>query len=330
LEQAQEEAKVIRAKLESGEAIDYAEADKIVEIEKFRAESPYFDELLKNENELEDGYEIIDTPTSRSGGYHFVMETKSGRKFVEKYPEKNEDEDFKKNHETMDFINEYFESNLIKYAISIGILDGNKFDVPSIKLDPEEDGAYFSEFFPNIINGLKGGDVLNAMAVINNLPKEAIDKLPMDQYAHFKKQYSKYLDIFWKELTKKENAIPLALIHLVAGDFDRNMSNYGFQISKSADEIDFKIVILDMAGGWGENRQWKGRIGNVLLKNFSKDEIMQQWEKIKSYITEGIVEKIVKQIPFDDELKSKKRDEVLNNIKNMEKLVEEELAAVEA
>lgn len=325
IEKAQEEAEKMKAKVESDEVRDYAEAEKLIEKLNFEPENPFIEKIL-DEDELEDGYKTIDTPVSRSGGYHFIMETESGKKFVEKYPEEAKDGNYQKIYETVDFINEYFESNLIKYAIAIGILDEKKFKVPSIKIDPKIEGAYFSEFIPNVVNGSRGGDIFGALSTINNLPREIVEKLPYEQYINLEKQYSNYIHAFWNEFGKKENSMPLAIIHLIAGDLDRNMSNYGFQISKSKEgKINFNIVILDMAGGWGENRQRKGIIGSVLLKSFSKEEVIQYWEKIKVYFSEDVITKIFNNIPFDNELKNKRKIEIFDNIKNVEKLIEEEL-----
>lgn len=296
------------------------------QIEKIK-ENVYIDEPFKKES---DEYEIeeIDTPFSRYRN-HAVLETVSGKKYVEKY---NLEEVGGKDIETFDFINEYFESQLLKEALRYGILDKKRIIVPDIKL--HKDAAfegYYSEFIDDMFTGAGTPREIANYNNINILSyKEGLVKWPIEKLAKLEDEYKKFINNCLDLLLKKEIGIPLGVLHLISGDKDRVSMNYGFKIEKEKDGELIKIVVLDMAGGRGHNRNKTGSIGGNLFCKANKDEIMKYWLIMKEIINEKLISKIFEKIPVftpkGKEMKENKLKEVLNNISNIESLVESELS----
>lgn len=295
--------------------------DKQIEETK---ESVYINEPFKEES---DDYAIeeIETPLSRYR-HHFVLETESGKKYVEKYNQK--EIEGKGEIETPDFINEYFESQLLKEAFKYGILDKNKIIVPDIKLQKGDAKAYYSEFIENIFTSAKSSRELSEYHNINKSDYEnGKVKWSIEKLRKMDEEYDKFIGNCMNLLLKKEIGIPLGLLHLITGDKDRVRSNYGFKTEKDGELI--KIVVLDMAGGRGENKDTYGCIGQHLFGESSRNKIMEYWQIMKEIINEKLISKIFEKIPVftpeGEEMKKNKLKEVLNNMNDIENLVESEL-----
>lgn len=298
--------------------------DKQIEETK---ESVYINEPFKKES---DEYEIetIDTPLSRYR-WHSVLETESGKKYVEKYNQK--EIRGKGDVETPDFINEYFESQLLKQALRYGILDKNKIIVPDIKLQKGAGRAYYSEFIENIFTSAKSSREfadyhnINESEYENNKVRWQAEKL-----WEIDGEYDKFIESCLTLLLEKETGIPLGILHLIAGDKDRVRTNYGFKTEKEKDDELIKIVVLDMVGGRGNNQDKHGNIGDNLFGERNKDEIMKYWLIMKKIINENLISKIFEKIPVftpeGKEMKENKLKEVLNNMNNIENLIENELS----
>ncbi len=287
--------------------------------EEIKIEYPYLNEPFDPDFEEE-----IDSSGSRQS-FHFLFRTaQSHQQFIKKYPEEKNDGEFSKIWENQDYLNEFFESNLLKAAIAKGILDKDKIIIPSIKLDPESDDVYYSEYISDTISATI--IEVESIAILNGLSYKDADQM---EDLFVSKYYDKAFALwrkFLKDLRKEEIAAPLSLLHAVAGDFDRAANNYRFKIIKDENgEVDFKIVVLDMAGGWGEYRGIKGFIKSILLRDLDKETVMKYWPRVKEFIEkDDLVNKILEKAPLSKELKGKKREEILGNINNMEILIDKE------
>ncbi len=295
------------------------------DVKQIEIEGAYLDEPL-------DGNFIgkINAPFFK-GEFHFLVRTKKNKKlFIEKYPRLTLDGENTSIDDSPEFMNEYFESNLLKVMIASGILKKEKFLAPSIKLSNNKDIAYYSEFIPNTISSLNVElEKFERIAAANNISiEEAKSKLNSDEFGLMNGKAEKMTYSFREELTTKENAAPLALLQLISGAGIRNMSNYRFQIDKTQiEEPKFKIVIMDLAGGLGNRRDEPGIIDENLLSNLTREDVMAYWPKIKTFIEENdLVNKIIDKLPVPQELKDIKRNEVLSNINNLENLLAAEFA----
>jgi hypothetical protein len=293
-------------------------------VSRFEIDDPYLNE------EFEVGFEeTIQTPYSRHE-LHNLYRTKNGKKlFVEKYPDSTIDNEFPSFVETPDFMNEFFESNLLNSMMGYGILDKEKFLVPSIKLSRTRGNrAYYSEYIHDTFSSTHpfGVDEIEKIAFANNMSIEKVTSLREEEFFSASRKTVEMYDKFLNDFHKKENASPLALLHLVAGDKDRTLANYRYKVSRSPDDTyHFQFAVLDMAGGWGEHRNKTGSIALNLLLDLTKDEVMSYWPQIKSVIKKSdLVNRITEKLPLPQEFKDRKRNDVVNNIYRMEDLVDEE------
>lgn len=312
--------------------------EKAEKLDIIEVEDPFV-----RENFDRDFEEYIDTPYSGHKEFLIRQTEKTKKLFVEKHPYSDEGEDkyvdgFPLIYDTMDYTNELFESNLLKIALANGILNKDKIIIPSIKLDviyegcEEEACSYYSEYISDTICGASFEATDEAVALLNDISVEDVNPpLSLGVWSKLCDKAEKKFMNFLEESKKSENAIPMGLLHLVAGDMDRVSTNYRFKIEKTeCGDVDFKLVALDFAGGRGKTPPEGGTIGRTLFFEHSKEDVLRYWLLVKDFIVRNnLVNRVIEMAPFPLEIKNKKRDEVLLNMDNMEKLIDAEFEHIE-
>lgn len=97
-------------------------------------------------------------------------------------------------------------------------------------------------------------------------------------------------------------------------------------MQKDEDTEKCKLVVLDMAGGG--QRRIGSAIGTVLLKSIKEEQVLPYLKNIKEFVTQELVNAIIEKIPMPQEMKDKKRQEVMQNLANIELLLDEEFRSL--
>lgn len=301
--------------LESGQRLNVYEFDRLGQI---GIDKPFLDEDILIGHE-----KIIKTPLSTHEREHLIVKTISGKRYLEKPISEMDYNRYDTISHTTGYINEFFQSRLLLAMKEVGVLK-EQILVPSIKLTTGNPFAYYSEYIPDTFSCMDlNGELFKKIAIANDISIKTARGLSENAFTFAYGVMQAMDKDLIKELRKKENAAPLALLHLVCGDRDRAMSNYRFQ--KTAKKNIYNIAVLDMEGG---EENTKGFIGINLLADLKVNEVMSYWPYLESIIvSNALVTKISEALPLSvpPNRIDLKKDEVIYNMKHIRVLVEEEI-----